>query len=97
MTARRLRVTLASHEALDQYMRFREMTNEQLAMKVGVSKATISHLRRPNGRKTCKPELAPKIEKALNAPPGSLFLAEVIADYSGDNRNGPALTTRKSA
>lgn len=95
MAARRLHVTLASHEALDQYMRFREMSNARLAEKIGVSTATVAHLRR-GARKTCSPELAPKIEKALSAPPGSLFLAEVIDDYSGDNRNGPAIT-RKTA
>lgn len=97
MAGRRLRVTLASHEALDQYMRFRDTSNAQLASKVGVSTATIAHLRRPRGRKTCDPALAPKIERALNAPPGSLFLAEVIDDYSGDNRNGSPVIARKTA
>ena len=80
MAGRRLRVTLASHEALDQYMRFRDLSNAQLATKVGVSTATIAHLRRPRGRKTCDPALAPKIEKALNA--AGIWHFDQIAGWS---------------
>lgn len=95
MTSRRLTVKLTNHEALDQYMRFRELTNARLADKAGVSTATIAHLRR-GARKTCAPEVAPKIERALQAPPGSLFLAEMIDDCSGSNRNGPAVSRKAS-
>lgn len=78
---------LISHQVLDQYMEFRGESNRTLAEKVGVSKSTIAHLRR-GARSYCNPKVGPKIEKKLNAPPGSLFLAEVIDDCSRGNRNG---------
>ncbi|ETD31506.1 hypothetical protein W823_19105 [Williamsia sp. D3] len=69
---RRLLVKLISHQVLDQYMVFREESNRSLAEKVGVSVSVIAHLRR-GARTYCKPAVGPKIEKVLNAPPGSLF------------------------
>lgn len=78
---RRLVVTLASHRALDETMKFRSMSNRKLADKVDVSAATIAHLRR-GARKHCAPELAPRIEGALDVTPGSLFVGEVIDDWT---------------
>lgn len=73
---RRLLVKLISSEVLDQYMQFRGETNRSLAAKVGVSTAVIAHLRR-GARTYCNRTVGPKIEKVLNAPPGSLFFGEV--------------------
>lgn len=85
MTApsRRLLVRLISHQVLDQYMEFRGESNRTLAEKVSVSTALIAHLRR-GARSYCNPKLGPRIEKALNAPPGSLFLAEVSGARPSD-------------
>lgn len=85
--SRRLLVKLISPQVLDQYMVFRGESNRSLAKKVGKSASVIAHLRR-GARSYCAPDVGPKIEKALNAPPGSLFLAEVIDDWTGNNRNG---------
>jgi DNA-binding Xre family transcriptional regulator len=72
----RFDVRLISHEALAQYMTFREMSVRKLAEKVGCSRATIGHLR--SGKADfIRPEWAKAIEKHLGAPPGSLFVAEV--------------------
>ena len=81
---------LISPQVLDQYMVFRDESNRTLAEKVGCSTATIAHLRR-GARSYCNPKHGPKIEKILNAPPGSLFFAEVIDDCTADNRNGPRI------
>lgn len=70
--SRRLLVRLISHEVLDQYMVFRGQSNRSLGETVGVSTALIAHLRR-GARTYCNPAIGPKIEKALNCPPGSLF------------------------
>lgn len=78
---------LISHQVLGQYMDFRGESNRTLAAKVGVSTSVIAHLRR-GARTYCDPKVGPRIEKALNAPPGSLFLAEVIDDCTVSNRNG---------
>lgn len=69
---------LISPEALNQYMKFRELTNESLAIKAGnpAYRSTISHLR-SGARNTCGPKIARAIEKALECPPNSLFLAEL--------------------
>lgn len=86
----RLWVRLISYQALDSYMRFRGLTNESLATKCGSRRhrSTISHLR-SGARKTCGPDIARKIEKALEAPPGSLFVAEVAM--------GPVAHSRSAA
>lgn len=76
MTERRLWVKLISKDALRQYMEFRGETNVSLGSKAGVSKAIVGHLRSGH-RSTCNGKTANAIERALNAPPGSLFLAEV--------------------
>lgn len=80
---------LISHQALDSYMRFRGLSNEALARKCGSIKrrSTISHLR-SGSRKTCGPEIARAIEKALECPANSLFLAEVPTASNGSVRQG---------
>lgn len=72
----RLWVRLISRQAFRQYMQFRGETNRSLAVKAGISSAMVGHLRGGH-RSTCSPETATALEKALNAPPGSLFLAEL--------------------
>ena len=72
-------VRLISKDALKQYMKFRGYSVQQLADKIGVSKATVGHLTAANGRTSTSPATAKAIEKALDAPSGSLFLAEVTA------------------
>jgi DNA-binding Xre family transcriptional regulator len=69
-------VRLISADALAQYMEHRDFTVRKLAAKVGVSSALVGHLR-SGRRNTCKPETAKAIEKALSAPPGSLFVPQV--------------------
>lgn len=75
-TETRFDVKLISAEALAGYMRFRGETVRSLAAKVGCSHQSIGHLR-SGKRDTCKPETARLIERHLNAPPGSLFIAKV--------------------
>lgn len=72
----RLWVRLISRRVLVDYMKHRDETVRSLAQKVGCSRATIGHLR-SGQRGTCRPATASAIERALNAPPGSLFVAEV--------------------
>lgn len=74
----RFDVKLISADALAGYMEFRGVTVRDLAVMVGGEhlRSTIGHLR--SGRRdSCPPELARKIEKALNAPRNSLFVAKV--------------------
>lgn len=68
-------VNLISHEALASYMGFREMSVRELAMRTGMSRASIGHLRSGH-RKYCSPENARKIAAALNAPVEALFVAK---------------------
>lgn len=80
----RLWVRLISAQALQQYMTFRGETNRTLADKTGpgVGRQIIGHLR--SGKRTsCSPRTATAIERALNAPPGSLFVPEVASGQSG--------------
>lgn len=92
----RLWVRLISPDALDSYMRFRGLTNESLAIKAGNKsyRSTISHLR-SGARNSCGPDVARAIEKALECPPNSLFLAEVPIAQSGTGR--PNGRSRRSA
>lgn len=72
----RLDVRLISKDALAQYMSYRGLSVRKLAEKVGCSRATIGHLR--SGKSTyIRPEWAKSIERHLDAPAGSLFVAEV--------------------
>lgn len=73
---RRFDVKLISSAALAQYMKHRDMTVRELAAKVGCSHSTIGHLR--TGERTyIRSEWAKAIEKALDAPRGSLFVVEL--------------------
>ncbi|WP_159622710.1 helix-turn-helix domain-containing protein [Ruania rhizosphaerae] len=73
---RRFDVRLISASALAQYMKYRDLSVRELADKVGCSRATIGHLR--SGHRTyIRPDWAKAIEKCLDAPRGSLFVAEV--------------------
>ena len=78
-------VKLISARVLADYMDHRDETVRSLADKVGVSRSTIGHLR-SGERDTCKPPTAKAIEKALNAPPGSLFVAHVSRVASNTGR-----------
>lgn len=85
----RLWVRLISRQAFRQYIEFRGETNESLGKKAGVSKAIVGHLR-SGQRSTCNGKTAQRIESALNAPPGSLFLAELPNAQSGTIRKPAA-------
>lgn len=77
---RRLWVRLMSKDALRNYMEFRGFRSaSELAERAGCSKATIGFLvsKGKASRTSCSPKMARKIEDALQAPPGSLFAAEV--------------------
>lgn len=82
----RLWVRLISKQAFRQYMKFRGVTNEALAKEAKCSPATIAFLRSTgkSARDSVSPELASRIEVALNAPPGSLFAAHVIVASPSD-------------
>jgi transcriptional regulator with XRE-family HTH domain len=76
----RIWVRIISKQAFRQYMEFRGFTNESLADAAKCSTATIAFLR-SNGksaRDSVGAKTARRIEAALNAPPGSLFSAEVL-------------------
>lgn len=72
----RFDVRLISAQAFADYLEFRSLTVRSLADRVGCSHSVIGHLR-SGKRDTCKPTTAKAIEKALNAPPGSLFVGKV--------------------
>lgn len=72
----RFGVKLISAAALAQYMRYRGFTVRTLAERVGCSHSVVGHLR-SGKRKTCHHETATAIEDALDAPRGSLFIANV--------------------
>lgn len=80
---------LISYQVLDQYMEFRNETNRSLAMKAGLSQATIGHLR-SGARNSCRPVTARKIAFALQVLPESLFVPEVTSAQTGTARNSAA-------
>lgn len=84
---RRLWVKLISRQVLRDYIKFRGETNSSLGEKCApyAGRAIVGHLR-SGFRTTCSPDTAKAIERALNAPPGSLFLAEVITDSPSAGR-----------
>src|SRR4051812_44906421 len=82
----RLWVKLISRQAFADYMKFRGETCKSLADKVGCHKSLIGHLRSGH-RSTCGPATATAIEKQLNAPPGSLFVARVSHVYQGERQS----------
>lgn len=67
-----LDVRLISHQALAQYMEYKGMTVRELALRAGVNRSTIGHLR-SGERSTCTPAVARAIAKALDAPIDLLF------------------------
>lgn len=73
---RRFDVRLISADALARYMKYRDLSVRELALKVGCSRATVGHLRSGH-RDYVRPEWAKRMEDALEAPRGSLFVAEV--------------------
>ena len=77
MTNAAIEVKLISSQALAQYMTFRGHTVRSLAKRVNRSPSLIGHLR-SGRRKTCDPNVAKLIERELQAPPGSLFVAKVL-------------------
>lgn len=72
----RFTVKLISRQAFAQYMSHRGMSVRDLADRAGVSRSLIGHLR-SGKRSTCKDESATKIERALDAPHGSLFVGQM--------------------
>ncbi|OZC80253.1 hypothetical protein CH274_13540 [Rhodococcus sp. 06-418-5] len=85
---RRLWVKLISKRAFRDYIDFRGETNASLARKAKVSPALIALLRseKKAARWSCKPSNARAIEVALNAPPGSLFSAQLVGGLPNDTR-----------
>lgn len=72
----RFEVRVVDRRILEHYIQFRGLSYAKLAAKVGCSKATIGHL--VSGHvKVTKPAWAKAIERELDAPPGSLFVANV--------------------
>lgn len=69
----RFDVKLISSTAFRQYMSHRGFTVRSLAARVGCSPALVGHLR-SGARDTTSPATARAIEKALDAPQGSLFV-----------------------
>ena len=86
---REVYMKLISRDALNAYMNARRMSNRALARECGNEKhrSTIGHLR-SGDRSTCGPEIAGRIERALGAPAGSLFLIE-MANANVANRQHP--------
>lgn len=78
-------VELISTDALRQYMSYRDFSIRKLAEKVGVSPATIGHLH-SGARNTVGPNIAKAIEKALDAPRGSLFVPKVMHNARTDRQ-----------
>lgn len=70
-------VQLIDRQTLVRYMEYRGESCTTLAAKVDVHRSLIGHLRSGH-RRTCQPATARAIEKALNAPPGSLFVERHI-------------------
>ena len=85
----RLWVRLISKQAFRQYMKYRDVTNEELAVSAKCSPSTIAFLRSTgkSARNTVGPDTARRIEDALNAPPGSLFAARVLVASSTGKRS----------
>lgn len=78
----RFEVKVVDRRILAHYIKFRGLSYAQLAAKVGCSKATIGHL--VTGHvSTTKTDWAKAIEKALDAPTGSLFVPS-LSRVSGD-------------
>lgn len=72
----RFEVRVVDRRILEHYIKFRGLSYAKLAGMVGCSKATIGHLVSGHIKGT-RAEWAVAIERALDAPPGSLFVARV--------------------
>lgn len=80
----RFEVKLISTEAFRSYVKHRGMTMKEIAFKAGCSPQLVGLLH--SGKRTsCRPENAYRIEKALDAPKGSLFL-ETASTVTRDTR-----------
>jgi hypothetical protein len=88
---REVYMKLISRDALNAYIAARQSSTRKLAQACGSDRhrSTIAHLR-SGERSTCGPEIAGKIERALGAPAGSLFLIEVASGNA-------AISQRRSA
>lgn len=75
-TGWRFDMKLISQTGLVDYMKHRELSQAELARRAGVSPQLINHLCR-GARTTCLPTTARKIEAALDAPKGFIFLERV--------------------
>ena len=85
VTESRFDVRLISAGALAQYMKYREVSVRELAKTVGCSHATVGHLR-SGKRNYVRSEWAKAIERALDAPRGSLFVPELSTVTRDTNR-----------
>lgn len=90
---------LISKRAFRDYLKFRRVSNKQLAEDVTrllrergynfrCSESTIAFLRseKKAARWTCRPETADAIETVLNVPPGSLFAVHILGTSPSDKR-----------
>lgn len=86
----KLNLKLVSPAGLCQFMEYRGMSVRTLAERVGCSHSTIGHLR-TGERRYVRAAWAKRIEQALDAPRGSLFVVEV----SSLSREPRVLTTSR--
>lgn len=79
---------LISQEAFRNYVAHRGLTLQELGDKAGVSRQLVGHLH-SGKRRSCRPENARKIERALDAPENSLFL-ETVSTVTRDIKSRTA-------
>lgn len=79
---------LISQEAFRSYVKHRGMTMAEIGQKAGVSRQLVGLLH-SGKRNSCRPENAYRIEKALDAPKGSLFL-ETASTVTRDTKHPTA-------
>ncbi len=84
---REVYMRLISRDALNAYVTARQLSTRRLALACGSEKhrSTIAHLR-SGLRTTCGSGIAGKIERALGAPAGSLFLIEMATGNESTRR-----------
>lgn len=80
-------VEITSTISLVKLMEHHNYSIQALADRIGVSKATVAHLR-SGARTTTSPETAKKIEKALGLAVGSLFLPKVTPASASTKQRG---------